>query len=104
MSKNKKSFKKPSVDSILEETLVVEETPVVEETYIEVEAPVEKPIQRKKEVLLESGVNRGSKFVNRVLHVNGKEARYATRAAAISAKKRYGGKVVEKDGASEVHK
>ncbi len=98
MSKKKKSFKKPSVDSIFEET------PVVEEVYIEVEAPVEKPVQRKKEVLLESGVNRGSKFVNKVLHVNGKEARYATRGAAISAKKRYGGKIVDKDIAFEVHK
>jgi hypothetical protein len=95
MSKKKKSYKKPSVDSIFEET------PVVEEVYVE--APKAKPVI-KKVVLLQAGVNSGSKFEDGVLRVAGKKALFASRKLAIIAKKRYGGKVVEKDNAFQVHK
>ena len=69
-------------------------------------APEEKPVKAavKAEVLLTCGINAGSTFVNRVLHVDGKEARFATRRDAIIAKKRYAGKIVEKNDAFEVHK
>ena len=68
-------------------------------------APTKKQVKVavQKELLLTSGINSGSKFVNKVLQVNGKVARFETQAAAVSAKKRYGGKVIEKNLAFEVH-
>jgi hypothetical protein len=88
------------------DTAVAQEEPDVVGGVAQFVAPKEKPVKAvvKAEVLLTRGLNAGSKFVNRVLHVDGKEARFATRQAAVTAKKRYAGKIVEKNDAFEVHK